>query len=185
MRQAATGESMPPDIRHATRPLTPIGNPPTPRRTGIELDPLVGMGDATKPLRSRLLAVPGLRARYLEHVRTLAAESLNWKALGPVVAQYRAVIEQEVKADTRKLTSYEAFQRASADEVPAVAAAAPAAPAPAPGQPGPQQGRPRMGLREFADLRSQFLLEYQEKRVHTGEQDSAPSAAGASKESSQ
>jgi hypothetical protein len=30
MRHAATGESMPPESRHATRPLTPVGSPPAP-----------------------------------------------------------------------------------------------------------------------------------------------------------
>ena len=30
-----------------------------------ELDPLVGLDDTTKPLRSKLLAVPALRERYL------------------------------------------------------------------------------------------------------------------------
>ena len=78
---------------------------------GVELDPLVGLDDARKPLRSRLLAVPSLRARYLAHVRTIAEEWLDWKKLGPVVAQYRALIEKEVEADTRKLTSLAAFQK--------------------------------------------------------------------------
>ncbi len=40
------------------------GGPPS----GIELDPLVGLDDTRKPLRSRLLAVPALKARYLAHV---------------------------------------------------------------------------------------------------------------------
>ena len=37
-----------------------------------ELDPLVGLDDATKPLRSKLLAVPALRERYLSYVRDIA-----------------------------------------------------------------------------------------------------------------
>ena len=36
---------------------------------GAELDPLVGLNDATKPLRSKLLAVPALRARYMTYVQ--------------------------------------------------------------------------------------------------------------------
>src|SRR5207249_12155300 len=43
-----------------------------PRVNGVELDPLVGLDDARKPLRSKLLAVPALRAKYLEYVRTIA-----------------------------------------------------------------------------------------------------------------
>lgn len=124
--------------------------------TGNELDPLVGMNDPTKPLRSRLLAVPSLRARYLEHVRALANKSLSWEHLGPLVAQYRQLLADEIKADTRKLTSYVAFEAATADE-------APAAPAAGAGGAGGGGARPPRSLRVFADGRSKFLLAYKEK----------------------
>ena len=65
--------------------------------------------------------------------------------LGPVVASYRALIEKEVEADTRKLTSLAAFQKAVAET--------PEEPA-APGGP-----RPGMSLRTFADERRKYLLE--------------------------
>ena len=45
-----------------------------PRPQQVDLDPLVGLNDARMPLRSKLLAVPSLNARYLEHVRTIAGE---------------------------------------------------------------------------------------------------------------
>ena len=61
------------------------------------------------------MAVPSLKARYLEHVRTIAEEWLDWNRLGPVVARYRALIEKEIEDDTRKLTSLAAFQKAVAD----------------------------------------------------------------------
>ena len=76
-----------------------------------DLDPLVGLDDATKPLRSKLLAVPGLRAKYLDHVRTIARDWLDWKQLGPIVEEYAQLIDQQVAADTRKLTSYEDFKK--------------------------------------------------------------------------
>jgi hypothetical protein len=108
------------------------------------LDPLVGLDDPRKPLRSRLLAVPSLRAKYLGHVRTIARESLDWKVLGPVVAQYRALIEKEVEADTRQLYSSAAFQAATAD---------------GPGPEARSQGRGRgLSLRTFADQRRTYLL---------------------------
>ena len=118
-----------------------------PRGSGVELDPLVGLDDARKPLRSRLLAVPSLRARYLNHVRILAEASLDWKHLGPVVAQYRSLLEKEVEADTRKLTSSEAFRQATADAV----------------EPGAPPGR-RLGLslRAFAEQRRTYLLNHPE-----------------------
>jgi hypothetical protein len=92
-----------------------------------------------------LLAVPSLRARYLQHVRTIAEESLDWQNLGPVVAQYRELVAAEVEADTRKLESFDAFERTTADTA---------------ASPG---GRAReLPLRTFADQRRKYLLDYQE-----------------------
>jgi CotH kinase protein len=76
---------------------------------GPELDPLVGLNDPTKPLRSKLLAVPALRARYLGYVRDIAQRWLDWNKLEPLVKQYQSVIADEVKVDTRKLYSTEDF----------------------------------------------------------------------------
>ena len=109
---------------------------------GVELDPLVGLNDASKPLRSKVLAVPALREKYLANVRKLAAESLDWKKLGPVVAEYRKLIEKDVQTDTRKLEPFEAFQRATADVTPA----------------GGGGGRGGMNLRAFAEQRQKYLL---------------------------
>jgi hypothetical protein len=92
--------------------------------------------------------VPSLRAKYLEYVRTIAEKSLDWKVLGPVVSQYRSLIEKEVEADTRKLESVEVFKRATEDT---------AAPA------GPPQGRgPGLSLRAFAEQRRKYLLDHPE-----------------------
>jgi hypothetical protein len=90
------------------------GLPPFPATFGtatVELDALVGLDDATKPLRSRLLAVPALRARYLGYVRDIAEKWLDWKTLEPIVRQHQALIASEVKADTKKLYSFEAFEQ--------------------------------------------------------------------------
>ena len=113
----------------------------------VELDPLVGLVDKSKPLRSRLLAVPSLKAKYLAHVKQIAEESLDWKTLGPVVAQYEKLISKEIEADTKKLTSYAAFQQTVSGT---------AAPE------GEQRGRPHMGLKQFADQRRAFLLNHPE-----------------------
>jgi spore coat protein CotH len=75
-----------------------------------DLDPLVGLDDAAKPLRSKLLAVPALRERYLSYVRDIAQKHLDWTTLGPRIQQYQALIAADVKADTRKLYSFEAFE---------------------------------------------------------------------------
>jgi hypothetical protein len=54
--------------------------------------------------------VPAWRARYLAYVRDIAQRWLDWKKLEPMVNEYRALIAEDVKADTRKLYSYEAFE---------------------------------------------------------------------------
>ena len=107
---------------------------------GISVDPLAGLDDAKKPLRSRLLSVPALKTRYLEHVRAIATDWLDWKKLGPIVAAHRALIEKAVEADTRKLSSFDAFKKATADEA----------------------GGLQSGLRSFADRRRSYLLEHAE-----------------------
>lgn len=122
--------------------------PGGPKGGGLELDPLTGLNDNTKPLRSKLLAVPGLKAKYLSYVRTIAGDWLDWKKLGPVVAQHRELIEKEVQLDTRKLTSFADFQRTVADAPQADSAGG--------------GFRPGLSLRAFADQRRQFLLNHAE-----------------------
>jgi len=120
---------------------------------GVELDPLVGLDDARKPLRSKVLSVPTLQARYLQYVRAVA-DQLDWSKLGPVVARYRTMMDHEVKIDTRKLETYEAFLKATAS----TAESNPAA---------PEQGwrAAPMPLRAFADQRRTYLLNYSPKKA--------------------
>ena len=59
---------------------------------GVELDPLYAAGDESKPLISKLLAVPSLRARYLACVRDIANQWLDWDKLGPIAQRYQALI---------------------------------------------------------------------------------------------
>jgi hypothetical protein len=97
---------------------------------GAELDPLIGFDDPAKPLRSKLLAVPALRQRYLAYVREIAERWLDWPTLEPLVAQYQALIAADLKADTRKLDTAEDFHTGIA------------------------------GLRRFVEQRRAFLLSY-------------------------
>lgn len=114
---------------------------------GVEVDPLVGVTapDDTKPLRSKLLAVPNLRAQYLRNVRILANDWLDWRKLSPVVEQYVKVIEKEIEADTRKLE--DGFPQSIAGEAQ-----------PAGAEQGP--GRRRPTLKAFAEQRRSYLLNH-------------------------
>ncbi|MBN4075050.1 MAG: hypothetical protein COA71_02900 [SAR86 cluster bacterium] len=83
------------------------------RRSGnnLRLDPLVGLNDATKPLRSRLLAVPALRERYLAYVRDIAENWMDWDVIGPVATDIHEMITDDVNRDTRKLYSSLSFEQ--------------------------------------------------------------------------
>jgi hypothetical protein len=111
----------------------------------VELDPLVGLNDANKPLLSKLLAVPALRAKYLGYVRDIAQKWLDWNRLGPVAEQYHTLIAADVQADTRKLDATAGF-------LSSLGTAAPANP-----QPG---GRAGGDLKSFAEKRRAFLLNH-------------------------
>jgi hypothetical protein len=133
------------------QPRQPGGFGPGPggpggRTANVELDPLIGLDEARKPLRSKILAVPSLRAKYLAYVKQIAQDSLDWAKLGPGVAQYRSLVEKEIEADTRKLSTFAAFQQATADRPAANAEG---------------RGRPHMPLRTFADQRRAYLLKYE------------------------
>jgi spore coat protein CotH len=124
-----------------------------PRVNGVELDPLQGADDPRKPLISKLLAVPALRARYIGYVREIAEKHLDWEKLGATAARHRALIEADVEADTRKLDSIEDFRNGIAD------AGREAGSQEAVGResPGPRRG---ISLERFARERRAFLLKY-------------------------
>jgi hypothetical protein len=75
----------------------------------VNKSPMDGETLITRPLISKLLAVPELRQRYLAHVRTILAESFDWNILGPEIETYQALIGNEVRADTKKLYTTAAF----------------------------------------------------------------------------
>jgi spore coat protein CotH len=99
-----------PELQRGPGGMRGPGGPGGPGGGGAELDPLVGLDDPTKPLRSKLLAVPALRERYLQYVREIATTWLDWATLEPLVRQYQALIADDVRADTKRLESFEAFQ---------------------------------------------------------------------------
>lgn len=115
-----------------------------PQRNPGQVDPLIGLEDSTKPLRSKLLKVPAFRESYLRKVRTIATDWLDWSKLGPVAEKYRALIEKDVEIDTRKLSSNQSFKQAFA------------APAQVEGEARP--GRSRPSLEQFAKQRRDYLL---------------------------
>ncbi len=109
-------------------------------RNRYTLDPLIGVNHGRFPLRSKLLKNENFKTLYLQYLREIAGESLDWKQLGPKIESWKSLIAEEVRADTRKLMSNRAFEAATDLEDPA---------------------RPE-SLREFIELRSKFLLNHAE-----------------------
>jgi hypothetical protein len=104
-------------------------------RGGIELNPMTGADDEAKPLLNKLLAVPSLKARYYGYVRHIAENWLDWKKIGPLAEQYQSVIAADIKTDTHKLDSEEAFQNGLTQD----------------------EGR-RMCIKSFVEKRQAYLL---------------------------
>lgn len=113
--------------------------------SGTALDPLVSINDDTKPLLSKLLAVPALKQRYLDYMRDIATRWLDWKKLGPIATQYHALIANDVKADNRKLYSNTAFDMSLQQDGE---------------EGGGFMGPSGMSLKTFADQRRAYLLSY-------------------------
>jgi hypothetical protein len=108
---------------------------------GPDLDPFIGSDDPVKVLLNRLVAVPNLRTRYLAYLKDMATKWLDWKRLGPIALKHQALIDADVKADTRKLESYADFQSLVEKDV--------------------ERGTAKiMSIKTFADQRREFLLNY-------------------------
>jgi len=108
----------------------------------VDLDPLENIDNPRMPLRMKLLAVPHLREQYLRNIRTIAL-AMDWQRTGPIVEQLRELIQEYVKADTRKLATYDSFQRATRGEI---------------GEGEENEN----GLRYFFETRSKFLLDHKD-----------------------
>ncbi|MDE0300099.1 MAG: CotH kinase family protein [Candidatus Poribacteria bacterium] len=85
------------------------GGPNSWQTDGPMLSPVGQADDEMRPVIKRLFAIPRLRARYIAHVRTIVTDWLNWEKLEPIIAAYQSLIDEFVKADDKKLYSYEAF----------------------------------------------------------------------------
>jgi hypothetical protein len=113
--------------------------------TGVELDPLIAVDDPGKPLLSKLLAVPSLRTRYLTYIRDIATTWLDWNKLGPLTQNYYALIREQVKADTRKLAAFDAFEKGPVEDTEEQTFRGP---------------RTHLSLKTFVEKRRTFLLDH-------------------------
>ena len=130
------------------------GGPNSWQTDGEMLSPVSQEDDAMRPVISRLLAIPHLRARYLAHVRTVTNEWLDWDVLQPIIAEYQALVDTEVKADDKRLYTYEAFATSHIKDQGGGA-----------GSGGRQGGRGRRttpSFKRFIEERTEYLLNHPE-----------------------
>jgi hypothetical protein len=132
--------------------------------SGVALDPFAGANDPGKALY-RLTQVPALRARYLGYVKDVAEKWLDWKTLGPLAAQYQAVIAEDIKLDNRKLDTTENFTKGVTVDREESGGGGFGGPGfgGRGGRGGPGGDSPRLSLKSFAEQRRAYLLAYQEK----------------------
>ncbi|MBL8173247.1 MAG: CotH kinase family protein [Bryobacterales bacterium] len=123
----------------------PMGGPRPRAPQEADLDIFAGEKDPAKPLLHKLLAVPALREKYVAYIKDIATNWLDWQKLEPIVQEAQALIAADVKTDTRKLGSIEAFLKGAAEEVTSQGF-------------GPFGGRPQMSIKTFVEKRRAFLL---------------------------
>jgi spore coat protein CotH len=121
---------------------------------GVDLDPFAGASDSNKPLLSRLLAVPSLRARYLGYIRDIAERWLDWSKVGPLAQQYQALSAADMKTDTRMSDTFDAFTKGVAEDT---------AEQDFGGFRGP--GGANMSLKSFVEKRRAYLLSHAEVKA--------------------
>jgi len=85
------------------------------KANSVNLSPFEGVDSQDRPVISILLSIPQFRQRYLAHMKTIINECFNWDALSPKIAAYKALIGDEVKADTKKLYSNDQFETSFTD----------------------------------------------------------------------
>jgi len=74
-----------------------------------DLDPLVAIGDAKKPLHSKLLSVPIYKEKYLGYLKDIAENQMAEKNLKPFIAKYRKLVEKAIAQETRSMVSSKQF----------------------------------------------------------------------------
>ena len=112
---------------------------------GVELSPLFIADSPNRALAQKLLAVPALRAKYLGYVREIADKHLDWAKASPAIEKYRALIRDDMKTDTRNISTYEEFEKSVSEDIQSEGGF----------MPGPSR---TISLKNFYDQRRAYLL---------------------------
>ncbi len=85
------------------------------RLNAVNWSPFYKETDIKYPLMNRLFAVPGLRQRYLAHVRTILQQYMDPAVVHPQIDAYASLIGPLVQNDPKKIYTYAQFQTAIQD----------------------------------------------------------------------
>ena len=132
------------------------GGPNSWQTDGQMLSPVALENDTMRPVVKRLFALPHLRTRYLAHVRTIADEWLDWAVLQPIITEYQSLVDAEVKADDKKLYTYEAFAMSQIKDQGGGG-----------GGRGSRGGRMTPSFKRFVEERAEYLLNHSEINMPT------------------
>ncbi len=75
----------------------------------VTWSPFYNETNANYPLMNKLFAIPGLRQRYLAHLRTLVNETFEPSIANAKIDEYAQFIDAAVQADPKKLYTYNQF----------------------------------------------------------------------------
>jgi hypothetical protein len=94
-----------------TQRLTPLeydGNSAI-NSTAINWSPFYNETNVKFPLLNRLLAVPNIRQRYIAHMKTILNTAFDETSVNATIDKFAALIDENVKNDPKKTTTYQAF----------------------------------------------------------------------------
>jgi hypothetical protein len=83
-----------------------------------QLDPTEGIDNPDRPLLSKLIQSPTLRAHYYSMLRDIADTQLSWSAHQTTATKWHQQIAPEVKIETHRPSSYISFVRQFDQDVP-------------------------------------------------------------------
>lgn len=101
----------------ATKRLTPLeydGNTCIDATKATSWSPFYKQTDTKFPLMNKLFPIPGIRQRYLAHVRTILNEDFKQSTVDSLIDGYYAKIDSLVKADPKKIYTYAQFTSSKA-----------------------------------------------------------------------
>ena len=76
-------------------------------KQATDQSPFLDEGKSSRPLLGKTWGVTEWRSRYINHMKTVLDENFTWAKVGPIVTTHGKLIDAALKADTKKLYTYQ------------------------------------------------------------------------------